>query len=225
MSRRNNTPGFFLFMNINYLVIEGNIGSGKTTLANMLANDFQGKAVLEGFDENPFLPMFYEDQEKYAFPLEMSFLADRYNQLNRHIREFELFSSFVVSDYYFMKSLIFAQNTLPEAEYQLYHRFFNIVYEKLPKPDLYVYLHRDVENLLKNIARRGREYEQKMDPAYLEKIKDGYFRFFNQQNDFPIVIIDTNKVDFVSNKNHYKRLSDLIFESDYKLGISRVLMD
>ncbi len=212
-------------MNINYLVIEGNIGSGKTSLANMIAEDFQAKSVLEGFDENPFLPMFYEDQDKYAFPLEMSFLADRYSQLSRHIRELELFSSFVVSDYYFMKSLIFAQNTLSNTEYQLYQRFFNIIYEKLPKPDLYVYLHQDVDNLMKNIAKRGRNYEQKIDPNYLEKIKDGYFRFFNQQNDFPILIIDTNKIDFVSNKNHYKRLSDLIFEGEYKLGISRGLMD
>ena len=212
-------------MDINYLVIEGNIGSGKTSLANMLAEEFQAKAVLEGFGENPFLPKFYENQDKYAFPLEMSFLADRYNQLNRNIRDFELFSSFVVSDYYFMKSLIFAQNTLPDAEYQLYQRFFNIVYEKLPRPDLYVYLHQDVYNLLKNIEKRGRSYEQKMDPAYLEKICDGYFRFFNQQKDFPILVIDTNHIDFVANKNDYKRLKELIFKHEYQMGINRVLMD
>ncbi len=212
-------------MDINYLVIEGNIGSGKTSLANMLAEEFQAKAVLEGFGENPFLPKFYENQDKYAFPLEMSFLADRYNQLNRNIRDFELFSSFVVSDYYFMKSLIFAQNTLPDAEYQLYQRFFNIVYEKLPRPDLYVYLHQDVYNLLKNIEKRGRSYEQKMDPAYLEKICDGYFRFFNQQKDFPILVIDTNHIDFIANKNDYNRLKELIFKHEYQMGINRVLMD
>ncbi len=212
-------------MNINYLVIEGNIGSGKTTLASMLADDFQAKSVLEGFGENPFLPKFYENKDKYAFPLEMSFLADRYNQLNHHIRDFELFSSLVISDYFFMKSLIFAQITLPDAEYQLYQRFFNIIYEKLPKPDLYVYLHQDVPNLLKNIKKRGRSYEQKMEPSYLEKIKEAYFRFFNQQNDFPILLIDTNKIDFVANKSHYKLLKDLIFKSEYKLGINRVLVD
>ena len=191
----------------------------------MLAEDFQAKSVLEGFGENPFLPMFYENQEKYAFPLEMSFLADRYNQLNHHIRDFELFSSMVISDYFFMKSLIFAQITLPDTEYQLYQRFFNIIYEKLPKPDLYVYLHQDVYNLLKNIERRGRTYEQKMNPAYLEKIRKAYFRFFNQQTDFPILLIDTNEIDFVTNKNHYKRLKELIFKSNYKLGINRIFMD
>lgn len=212
-------------MNINYLVIEGNIGSGKTTLANMLVKDYQAKAVLEGFGENPFLPKFYKNKEKYAFPLEMSFLADRYSQLNQHIRDFELFSSLVISDYFFMKSLIFAQNTLTDTEYQLYQRFFNIVYEKLPKPDLYVYLHLNTPNLLNNINKRGRSYEQKMDPAYLEKIKEAYFRFFSQQTDFPILLIDTNEVDFVMNKNHYKRLKELIFKGDYKLGINRAFVE
>lgn len=212
-------------MKINYLVIEGNIGSGKTTLVNMIARDFQARTIYEGFDDNPFLPKFYEDQDKFAFPLEMSFLADRYNQLKRNIREFELFSSFLVSDYYFMKSLIFAQNTLSPDEYLLYQRFFNIIYEKLPKPDLYVYLHLDTENLMKNIEKRGRDYEQNMSPEYLEKISEGYFRFFKQQDDFPLLVIDTNNIDFVKNENHYKRLLSVIFENDYKHGINRVLMD
>ena len=212
-------------MKINYLVIEGNIGSGKTTLVNKIAKDYGARTILEGFDNNPFLPKFYEEQEKFAFPLEMSFLADRYNQLKKNIREFELFSSFLVSDYYFMKSLIFAQNTLSADEYQLYQRFFNIIYEKLPRPDLYVYLHLDVENLLKNIGKRGRSYEQNMTAGYLGKIGEGYFRFFKQQNDFPILVIDTNNIDFVKNENHYKSLLSIIFEKDYNLGINRVLMD
>lgn len=212
-------------MKINYLVIEGNIGSGKTTLVNKIAEDFDARTVLEGFDDNPFLPKFYEEKDKFAFPLEMSFLADRYNQLKRNIREFELFSSFLVSDYYFMKSLIFAQTTLSPDEYQLYQRFFNIIYEKLPKPDLYVFLHLDIENLLKNIQKRGRAYEQQIDPNYLEQISEGYFRFFKQQNDFPILVIDTNKIDFVGKQNDYKRLLSVIFENDYNHGFNRVLMD
>lgn len=212
-------------MKINYLVVEGNIGSGKTTLVNKIANDFDARTVLEGFDDNPFLPRFYEERDKFAFPLEMSFLADRYNQLKNNIREFELFSSFLVSDYYFMKSLIFAQTTLSPDEYLLYQRFFNIIYEKLPKPDLYVYLHADVDKLMKNIAGRGRDYEKNMDPAYLEQIREGYFRFFKQQTDFPILVIDTNKIDFVQDENHYKQLLEVIFESDYPCGINRVLMD
>ena len=217
--------GFFFEMNINYLVIEGNIGSGKTTLVNKIAKQFEARTVLEGFDDNPFLPKFYEDQDKFAFPLEMSFLADRYNQLKRNIREFELFSSFLISDYYFMKSLIFAQTTLSPDEYLLYQRFFNIIYEKLPRPDLYVYLHADVENLMKNIEMRGRSYEQNIDPQYLEQIRQGYFRFFKQQNDFPILVVDTNNIDFVHDKSHYKRLLSIIFENDYSCGINRVLMD
>ena len=170
----------FFVMKINYLVIEGNIGSGKTTLVNRIAKDFGARKLLEGFEDNPFLPKFYEDREKFAFPLEMSFLADRYNQLKNNIREFELFSSFLVSDYYFMKSLIFAQNTLSRDEYLLYERFFTIIYDKLPKPDLYVYLHADVDKLLQNIKKRGRDYERNIDPDYLEKIRAGYFSFFKK---------------------------------------------
>lgn len=212
-------------MKINYLVIEGNIGSGKTTLVNKIADEFGARTLLEGFDDNPFLPKFYDDQEKFAFPLEMSFLADRYNQLKRNIREFELFSSFLVSDYYFMKSLIFAQTTLSADEYLLYERFFNIIYEKLPKPDLYVYLHADVGKLMQNIAKRGRSYEQNIDAGYLEEITQGYFRFFKQQNDFPILVVDTNQIDFVKNANDYRKLLSIIFENDYPRGINRVLMD
>ncbi|WP_299578239.1 deoxynucleoside kinase [uncultured Sunxiuqinia sp.] len=212
-------------MKINYLVIEGNIGSGKTTLVNKIAEEFEARTVLEGFDNNPFLPKFYNEREKFAFPLEMSFLADRYNQLKNNIREFELFSSFLVSDYYFMKSLIFAQTTLSPDEYVLYQRFFNIIYDKLPKPDLYVYLHADVEKLLSNIEKRGRAYEQNMDPAYLEQIRQGYFRFFKQQNDFPILVIDTNNIDFVHDETHFRQLLSVIFETDYSSGINRVLMD
>ncbi|WP_321286500.1 deoxynucleoside kinase [uncultured Sunxiuqinia sp.] len=212
-------------MKINYLVIEGNIGSGKTTLVNRIAKQYGARKLLEGFEDNPFLPKFYEDQEKFAFPLEMSFLADRYNQLKNNIREFELFSSFLISDYYFMKSLIFAQNTLSRDEYLLYERFFTIIYDKLPKPDLYVYLHSDVDKLLQNIKKRGRDYERNIDPDYLEKIRAGYFSFFKRQNEFPILIIDTTKIDFVDDENQYERLCSAIFENDYSTGVNRFLMD
>ncbi|HBL74447.1 MAG: hypothetical protein A2W90_20200 [Bacteroidetes bacterium GWF2_42_66] len=211
-------------MNINYLVIEGNIGAGKTTLAQMISRDYNAKLVLEQFADNPFLPKFYQEPDKYSFPLEMSFLAERYNQLNRELQNFDLFSSFTVSDYYFMKSLIFAQNTLQADEYKLYQQFFKIIYEKMPKPDLYVYLHLDTKNLLHNIEARGRDYEKQIDPGYLEKIGQGYFSFFKQQGDFPIVIIDTNGIDFVHNTDHYKIVLDVIFKNEYKSGINRVLL-
>ncbi len=212
-------------MKINYLIIEGNIGSGKTSLTNRIARDFGAREILERFGDNPFLPKFYNEPDKYAFPLEMAFLADRYNQLNKNIRDFELFSTFLVADYYFMKSLIFAQNTLNDDEYQLYQQFFKIIYDKLPKPDLYVYLHLDVENLLRNIRKRGREFEQNIKPEYLEKISQGYFNFFKQQQDFPVLVIDTNKIDFVENTNHYKKLLGIIFDRAWPTGINRVLMD
>ena len=211
-------------MKINYLVIEGNIGAGKTTLAQMISRDYNAKLVLEQFADNPFLPKFYQEPDKYSFPLEMSFLAERYNQLNRELQNFDLFSSFTVSDYYFMKSLIFAQNTLQADEYKLYQQFFKIIYEKMPKPDLYVYLHLDTKNLLYNIEARGRDYEKQIDPGYLEKIGQGYFNFFKQQGDFPIVIIDTNGIDFVHQTNHYKIVLDAIFKNEYKSGINRVLL-
>ena len=211
-------------MDIKYLVVEGNIGSGKTSLTRMITREFEARMLLEGFENNPFLPKFYQEQDKYAFPLEMSFLADRYNQLSKNIREFELFSSFVVSDYYFVKSLIFAQNTLNEDEYKLYHRFFNIIYDKIPKPDLYVYLHVSTENLLKNIKKRGREYEQDISMEYLSQIERAYFAYFRQEPDFPILLIDINQVDFVANREDYRKLIGIIFDRTYLPGINRVIL-
>jgi len=211
-------------MDINYLVIEGNIGSGKTSLCQKIAEEFGARILLERFEDNPFLPKFYEDQSKYAFPLEMSFLADRYNQLNKHIRDFELFSNFLVSDYYFVKSLIFAQATLKKDEYNLYERFFNIIYDKLPKPDLYVYLHLRPENLLQNIRKRGRDYEQGINSEYLSQIEKGYFNYFRQKHDFPILLIDTNKVDFIASKEDYQKLIGIIFAAKREPGINRVII-
>lgn len=211
-------------MNINYLVIEGNIGAGKTTLAQMISEKHRAKLVLEQFADNPFLPKFYQNQEQYSFPLEMAFLAERYNQLNRELSHFDLFSPFTVSDYYFMKSLIFAQNTLQPDEYNLYRQFFTIIYDKVPKPDLYVYLHKDTDLLLKNIARRGRSYETYITKEYLEKITQGYFGYFRQQSDFPILIIDTNGIDFVNQPEDFEKLRSAIFNTQYNKGITRLIL-
>jgi deoxyguanosine kinase len=211
-------------MSINYLVIEGNIGAGKTTLAQMISKKYQAKLVLEQFAENPFLPKFYENQEQYSFPLEMAFLAERYNQLNRELSHFDLFSNFTISDYYFMKSLIFAQNTLQPDEYNLYRQFFTIIYDKMPKPDLYVYLHKDTDLLLKNIALRGRSYEANISKEYLEKIAQGYFSYFRQQNDIPFLIIDTNGIDFVNLPEDFKKIDIAIFKMQYEKGINRILL-
>ena len=211
-------------MSMNYLVIEGNIGAGKTTLAQKISEKYQTKLVLEQFTDNPFLPKFYENKEQYSFPLEMAFLAERYNQLNRELSHFELFSPFTVSDYYFMKSLIFAQNTLQPDEYNLYRQFFTIIYDKMPKPDLYVFLHKDTDLLLKNIALRGRNYEKFITKEYLEKISQGYFSYFRQESEFPILIIDTNELDFVSRPTDFEKIVQTIFNRPYNKGITRILL-
>ncbi|HZL10383.1 MAG TPA: deoxynucleoside kinase [Prolixibacteraceae bacterium] len=212
-------------MSLNYLVIEGNIGAGKTTLARMISEKYQAKLVLEQFTDNPFLPKFYENQEQYSFPLEMAFLAERYNQLNRELSHFDLFSKFTVSDYYFMKSLIFAQNTLKPDELNLYQQFFTIIYDKMPKPDLYVYLHKDTDLLLKNIALRGRDYETYITKEYLEKITQGYFGYFRQQSEIPVLIIDTNGIDFVNRAEDFEKMSNTIFSKPFDKGITRILLD
>jgi deoxyadenosine/deoxycytidine kinase len=207
-----------------YLVIEGNIGAGKTTLAKMIAEEMNAKLVLEQFADNPFLPKFYNDQERYSFPLELSFLADRYYQIKKHIFNPELFHSLLIADYFFAKSSIFAQNTLKDDEYRLFRQIFDIVFESMPKPDLYVYLHADTGQLLKNIKVRGREYEKNISADYLEKIKNGYFGFFKQISTFPILIIDINNFDFVENPGNYELLKQALFRSDYKFGMNRLIM-
>lgn len=207
-----------------FLVIEGNIGAGKTTLAKMIAEEFDANLVLEQFADNPFLPKFYKDQERYSFPLELSFLADRYNQIKKQVFNPDLFHHLLVADYFFAKSAIFAQNTLKEDEYRLFRQIFDIVFESMPKPDLYVYLHADTSQLLKNIKLRGREYEQNISQEYLEKIKRGYFDFFKQITAFPILVIDVNKINFVNNSDHYQQLKQSIFQSDYKLGLNRLIL-
>ena len=207
-----------------FLVIEGNIGAGKTTLAKMIADEFNAKLVLEQFADNPFLPKFYNDQERYSFPLELSFLADRYYQIKKQIFNPDLFHSLLVADYFFAKSSIFAQNTLKDDEYRLFRQIFDIVFESMPKPDLYVYLHADTSKLLKNIKLRGRDYEKNISAEYLEKIKSGYFNFFKQISTFPILVIDINNIDFVEDRDSYQQLKQAVFESNYKLGMNRLIM-
>jgi deoxyguanosine kinase len=211
-------------MSLDYLVIEGNIGAGKTTFAKMLSSEFDAKLILERFEENPFLPKFYKDPEKYSFPLELSFLADRYGQLKKELTNRDLFHQQTISDYYFMKSLIFAQNTLAQDEYNLYRNFFDIIYERLPKPGLFVYLHLPEDQLISNIRKRGRDYEMSIDADYLKKIREGYFTFFSQQNDFPVLIVDTSGIDFVKFEEHYNLLRDLILEPVDWTGIKRQIL-
>ena len=187
----------------NYIAFEGNIGAGKTTLATKIAEDFNAKTVLERFADNPFLPKFYEDQNRYAFPLEMSFLADRYKQLSDDLAQFDLFKDFIVADYHIFKSLIFAKITLSDDEYRLYRTLFDIIYREMPKPDLYVYLYQNSERLLQNIKKRGRSYEQKIPAAYLDKINSGYLDYIKSQTELNVLIIDVSNRDFVKNQEDY----------------------
>ena len=187
----------------NYVAFEGNIGAGKTTLATKIAEDFNAKTVLERFADNPFLPKFYKDQNRYAFPLEMSFLADRYQQLSDDLAQFDLFKDFIVADYHIFKSLIFAKITLADDEYRLYRNLFDIIYKEMPKPDLYIYLYQNSERLLQNIKKRGRSYEQEIPADYLEKINSGYLDYIKSQTELNVLIIDVSDRDFVKNQEDY----------------------
>jgi len=207
-----------------FIVIEGNIGAGKTSLANKISSDYKAKIILERFADNPFLPKFYKDQDRYAFPVELSFLADRYNQLKKELQDRDIFSAFTIADYYFMKSLIFARNTLAEDEYNLYSQIFHIIYQSLPKPDLYVFLHLNTEKLLNNIQSRGRNYESDISAKYLDDIQSGYFEFFKQQKDIKILVVDTNNIDFVNNEDHYNQLLIRLFLEEYSIGINHVVI-
>ena len=187
----------------NYIAIEGNIGAGKTTLTTKIAEDFNAKTVLERFADNPFLPKFYEDQSRYAFPLEMSFLADRYQQISDDLAQFDLFKDFIVADYHIFKSLIFAKVTLTDDEYRLYRKLFEIIYREMPKPDLYIYLYQNTDRLLENIKHRGRSYEQEIPAEYLDKINKGYLDYIKSQTDLNVLIIDVSERDFVKNQEDY----------------------
>lgn len=207
-------------MNNRFIAIEGNIGAGKTSLAHLLSQELNGLLILEQFEKNSFLPLFYNDPERYAFPLEMSFLADRYQQLKSKLSSPELFHSPIVSDYFISKSLIFARKTLQDDEYKLYSKLFNIISSSLPKPDLLIYLYSDIPKLQDNIRNRGRDYEQKIEDDYLEKIQTSYFEFIHNQTDMTIIIIDNSKLDFVNREKDFTKIKDILFQSHSK-GIHR----
>ena len=191
------------FSKYNYIAIEGNIGAGKTSLATKISHDFNAKLILERFADNPFLPKFYEDANRYAFTLEMSFLADRYQQISDDLSQLDLFKDFIVSDYDVFKSMIFSKITLNEDEFSLYRKLFYLMYKDIAKPELYVYLYQNTERLQKNIKKRGRDYEQNIADDYLEKINTGYLDFLKTQKDFNVKIIDVSDRDFVLNRADY----------------------
>ncbi|MBD0833007.1 2-amino-4-hydroxy-6-hydroxymethyldihydropteridine diphosphokinase [Aestuariibaculum sediminum] len=212
ISERLQNPGLkFDFSKYNYIAIEGNIGAGKTSLATKISTDFNAKLILERFADNPFLPQFYKDANRYAFPLEMSFLAERYQQITDDLSQLDLFKDFIVSDYDVFKSLIFSKITLQNDEFNLYRKLFYIMYKELRKPDLYVYLYQNTERLQQNIKKRGRDYEQNIANEYLEKINAGYLEFLKTQSDFNVKIIDVSEKDFVNNHEDYLWVLEQLF--------------
>lgn len=206
----------------NYIAIEGTIGAGKTSLAQMLSADLNSRLILEQFEENDFLPKFYKDPDKYAFPLELSFLASRFQQLKTELSVTDLFKNTIISDYFINKSLIFSKATLPEDEFNLYSKLFSIINLSLPSPDLVVYLYASVNRLKSNIILRGRSYEQEIEHSYLQRIQEGYFEHLGKLNDMRILIVDTNRLDFVNNKEHYDRIKDIMLKH-YEYGIHTIV--
>ena len=205
----------------NYIVIEGNIGAGKTSFATRFSQETNARLILEQFEENSFLPKFYEDPARYGFPLELSFLADRYQQLKSQFATSDMFQPFTVADYFIFKSLIFASRNLETLEFGLYSKLFAIVSSVVPKPDLIVYLYLSTDNLKRNILKRGRPYEQNIQFEYLDKIQNGYLEFLRQQQDLRVLLIDTNGLDFVAREEDYRWMKEQVMQ-EYPLGIHRI---
>ncbi len=190
----------------------------------MLAEDMKARLILEKFAENPFLPKFYSDPDKYSFPLELSFLAERYRQHREQLSHRDMFSPLAIADYYFSKSLIFAAITLPADEFQLYRQLYNIIHQHLPVPDLYVFLYVSVDQLVTNIQRRGRYYEKSIGKDYLKMVQDGYFEYMRSMTGMKSLVIDMENIDFVGNHDHYERLREVIFTPLYPAGITRICL-
>ena len=206
-------------MHYSFITIEGCIGAGKTSLSKRIATDYNGRLILEQFENNPFLPHFYADPARHAFPVELYFMAERFQQLKNLSSLPDIFRSFTVSDYLFQKSLIFAINNLTENEAKLYRTLFDIINPNLPKPDIILYLYAPVEKLLKNINCRGRDFEQNIKPEYLHNIQQGYLEYFKHQSQSRIVLLDTTSLDFVNNDLDYQKVIEIL-NADYPLGIT-----
>ncbi len=204
-----------------FIAIEGNIGAGKTTLCQMIAQDFGCRLVLEQFAENPFLPFFYDNPERYAFPVELFFMTERHKQLQEELAQQSLFQQSVIADYYFVKTLLFARNNLNEEEYRLFQQLFHILNASSPKPALLVYLHRSVPNLLENIQKRGRAFEKDITAAYLMQIQQAYFDFFKTETNLPILILDIEKADFQNDKRYYRQILNCLTKP-YPVGIQTI---
>lgn len=203
-------------MKNNFITIEGNIGAGKTTLAHLLSKHFNARLILEEFADNPFLPKFYENQRQYAFPLELFFMAERYKQLKDLLQTKDIFQNITISDYLFTKCLLFAKVNLPEEEFLLYQKLFDIINPQLVQPDLLIYLHAPVTKLKENIKKRNRSYEQNIDSEYLFTLQETYTQYIKQHN-IKTLFIDASKSDFLNNEEHLKVVIDAL-DIEYENG-------
>lgn len=193
-----------------FIAIEGNIGAGKTTLCHRLAEKYGCSLLLEQFTDNPFLPPFYEQPERYAFPVELFFMTERHKQLLEHFSRPDFFVAFTVADYFFVKTLLFAKNNLSEEEFRLFQRLFHVLNSTFPKPDLLIYLHRPVDVLIRQIRGRGRGYEQNISPDYLEDIQSAYLSYLKQETEAPVVIIELGDADFQRDDKVFDSIVELI---------------
>lgn len=209
-------PRRFCNMKYNFITIEGNIGAGKTTLAHLLSKHFNSRLILEEFADNPFLPKFYENPGQYAFPLELFFMAERYKQLRELLQTKDMFQSVTISDYLFTKCLLFAKVNLPEEEFLLYQKLFDIINPQLLPPDLLIYLHAPVSKLQENIKKRNRSYEQGIEPAYLFSLQEIYTQYIKQHN-IKTLFIDVTNADFLNNEKHMLAVTNAL-ENDYEPG-------
>ena len=203
-------------MNYHFITIEGNIGAGKTTLAHLLSRHYNARLVLEQFADNPFLPKFYENPAQYAFPLELFFMAERYKQLKELIHTKDLFQQYTISDYLFTKCLLFAKVNLPEEEFRLYQKLFEIINQQIIQPDLLIYLHAPVNKLQANIKKRQRHYEQSIPDEYLFNLQQTYTHYIKQHN-IKTLFIDASNADFLGNEKQLRVVIDAL-EKDYDYG-------
>ncbi len=204
-----------------YVSIEGNLGSGKTSLVTKLSRDYNGKEILEAFENNPFLPLFYDNPQRYAFTVELFFMTERFKQLQDQLASPDLFSSCTFSDFFFTKSLLFARKNLESEEYRLFQMLFSVLSKSFPAPDLLVYLHRDTKHLLNNIKERNRSYEQNIQEDYLLTIQDSYFEYLRNITSFPVLILDLQDLDFIRNQKNYETIKFIISQK-YTPGVHRL---
>ncbi len=205
----------------NFITIEGCIGAGKTSLSKKIAADYNGKLILEQFEDNPFLPKFYEDPARHAFPVELFFMAERFQHLQKLLSEADIFKSFTISDFLFQKSLIFANQNLSDNEAKLYRTLFDIINPSLPKPDITLYLYAPIDKLLRNIKNRGREYEQNIQGEYLEKIQNAYLEHFKLQTHSRIVLLNTTNLNYIDLKKDYEFVVEVL-NTEFDFGLHYV---